>query len=285
MTSGQKDSMLPSHISPLLPQNWFSDISLGEFSWIWKHKHTGLPPRPRWEWWGQHAGQECHEKTTDVLHDVPEEVCDLTPRKVCRPVTRLVPSLQPSKQCTSVPRVTCLMVLGEPRLVNTPLKTEWCLQPEEDMEDIQARDNTRGHGDRLGFTQGIVKFRQWTSRQKQIFYPNVVVCGYCGNKVVLGKCFCIKIRDKCRYYPESQARSCWLYWWRTIIQFEVCMSGVRVSSLKLLFAELIFNRLNRQQDWEKQTRRHCLPPSQWMRMKFNGVAPDFTVQILNSFGS
>ena len=25
------------------------------------------------------------------------------------------------------------------------------------------------------------------------------------------KMFCIKIRDKCRYYPESQARSCWLY--------------------------------------------------------------------------
>ena len=33
-----------------------------------------------------------------MLHDVPEEVCELSPRKVCRPVTRLVPSLEPSRQ-------------------------------------------------------------------------------------------------------------------------------------------------------------------------------------------
>ena len=91
-----------------------------------------------------------------MLHDVPEEVCDLTPRKVCRPVTRLVPSLEPSKQCSSVPRVTCLMTLGQPRLVNTPLRTEWCLQSEE---NIQPRDNGLT-SDEIGFTQGIVRFRQ-----------------------------------------------------------------------------------------------------------------------------
>ena len=100
--------------------------------------------------------QECHEKTTDVLHDVPEEVCDLTPREVCKPVTRLVPSLQPSRQCTTVPRVTCLMTLGQPRVVARPLRTEWCLQP---GENIQPRDNRLALHDQ-GFTQGIVKFRQ-----------------------------------------------------------------------------------------------------------------------------
>ena len=36
--------------------------------------------------------------------DVPEEVCDLNPSKVCRYTTRLVPSLTPTEQCTVVPK-------------------------------------------------------------------------------------------------------------------------------------------------------------------------------------
>ena len=92
-----------------------------------------------------------------MLHDIPEEECELSPRKVCRPVTKLVPSLEPSRQCTSLPRLTCLMTLGQPRLVSSPLTTEWCLQPAR--ENIQPRDNNLNLDD-LGFTQGIVKFRQ-----------------------------------------------------------------------------------------------------------------------------
>jgi hypothetical protein len=36
--------------------------------------------------------------------DVPEEVCDLNPTKLCRFTTRLVPSLTPDEQCTVVPK-------------------------------------------------------------------------------------------------------------------------------------------------------------------------------------
>ena len=74
------------------------------------------------------AGEEqCSEKTTDVLREVPghthnilniesnltkvddngsisEETCELSPRQVCRPVTRLLPSLKPTKHCTQVNR-------------------------------------------------------------------------------------------------------------------------------------------------------------------------------------
>ena len=67
-----------------------------------------------------HLGaEECQDKTTDVLHDIPgcynlhdnendlmikfsEEECDLSPMKVCKPMTKLIPSLKPSKQCTQV---------------------------------------------------------------------------------------------------------------------------------------------------------------------------------------
>jgi hypothetical protein len=36
--------------------------------------------------------------------DIPEEVCDLNPNKICRFTTRLVPSLTPDQQCTTVPK-------------------------------------------------------------------------------------------------------------------------------------------------------------------------------------
>ena len=33
---------------------------------------------------------------------ISEEECDLSPRRVCKPMTKMVPSLKPSKQCTMV---------------------------------------------------------------------------------------------------------------------------------------------------------------------------------------
>jgi hypothetical protein len=44
-----------------------------------------------------------YQVVTSVV-DVPEEVCDLNPAKVCRFTTRLVPSLTPDQQCTVVPK-------------------------------------------------------------------------------------------------------------------------------------------------------------------------------------
>merc|ERR550534_548031 len=76
------------------------------------------------------GSEECRERETDVLHDVPEEECDLSPRKVCKPMTKLVPSLKSSKQCTQVPRVVCMMAMGQPKVVKRPLRTEWCFHPE-----------------------------------------------------------------------------------------------------------------------------------------------------------
>jgi hypothetical protein len=45
----------------------------------------------------------CKQVLTSVV-DIPEEVCDLNPSKVCRFTTRLVPSLTPDQQCTTVPK-------------------------------------------------------------------------------------------------------------------------------------------------------------------------------------
>merc|ERR1712110_975773 len=75
--------------------------------------------------------EECHEKQIDSLVDVPEETCDLNPQKTCRLVTKLVPSLRPKQECTTVPQETCSLKFTQPQRKEKPLRTEWCLDEEE----------------------------------------------------------------------------------------------------------------------------------------------------------
>ena len=83
--------------------------------------------------------EECHDKQIDSLVDVPEEVCDLNPQKTCRLVTRLVPSLQPQNECTTVPQETCNLKFSQPKLEKKPLRTEWCLDEAEQVaSSVQA---------------------------------------------------------------------------------------------------------------------------------------------------
>merc|ERR1711931_195095 len=73
--------------------------------------------------------EECHEKVITSLVDVPEEICDLNPQKTCRHVTKLVPKLSPSHECTIVPKETCHLKFSNPEVVEEPLQTVWCLDP------------------------------------------------------------------------------------------------------------------------------------------------------------
>ena len=73
--------------------------------------------------------EECHDKTIASLVDVPEEQCDLNPQKTCRLQTKLVPQLAPEHECTIVPKETCLLKFSQPRQVDVPLQTRWCLDP------------------------------------------------------------------------------------------------------------------------------------------------------------
>jgi len=74
--------------------------------------------------------EECHDKQVDSLVDVPEETCDLNPQKTCRLVTKLVPSLRPKQECTTVPQETCSLKFTQPQRKEKPLRTEWCLDEE-----------------------------------------------------------------------------------------------------------------------------------------------------------
>merc|ERR1711892_682098 len=73
--------------------------------------------------------EECHEKVITSVVDVPEEVCDLNPQKICKFVTKLVPSLSPKHECTIVPKETCPLKFSQPKQVEKPLQTRWCLDP------------------------------------------------------------------------------------------------------------------------------------------------------------
>merc|ERR1711892_1435985 len=73
--------------------------------------------------------EECHDKVLASVVDVPEEVCDLNPRKTCRFRTKLVPRLKPTHQCTIVPKETCILKFTQPKQLEKPLLTRWCLDP------------------------------------------------------------------------------------------------------------------------------------------------------------
>jgi len=87
--------------------------------------------------------EECHDKTVTSLVDVPEEVCDLNPQKVCKFQTKLVPKLKPAHECTIIPKETCHLKFDTPRQVDKDLKTKWCLddtppEPAETYEEDGA---------------------------------------------------------------------------------------------------------------------------------------------------
>ena len=73
--------------------------------------------------------EECHDKVTASLVDVPEEVCDLNPQKTCRFATKLVPKLTPKHQCTIVPKETCTIKFTQPQQQSKDIVTRWCLDP------------------------------------------------------------------------------------------------------------------------------------------------------------
>ena len=83
--------------------------------------------------------QECHDKTITSMVDVPEEVCDLNPQKVCKFQTKLVPKLKPAHECTIIPKETCNLKFTPPKEVEKTLLTRWCLDP-SDAEPGESYD-------------------------------------------------------------------------------------------------------------------------------------------------
>jgi len=74
--------------------------------------------------------EECHDKKVTKVHKIPEEVCDLKPRKICSVVTKLVPHLEPVQVCRVIPRQVCSLQKSPAKPIRKPLLTKWCLEEE-----------------------------------------------------------------------------------------------------------------------------------------------------------
>ena len=85
----------------------------------------------------QEGEEECKEELVDTVIEVPREQCDIVPRKICSQVTKLVPNLKPRKECAMVPSEICTMNFGKKKIVEKPLKTEWCLDQESVDREIR----------------------------------------------------------------------------------------------------------------------------------------------------
>ena len=75
-------------------------------------------------------GEKCYNREVDDLRNVPEEQCELNPKKSCQNVSKLVPKLKPVLECSLVPKEFCSLKYGPPRKVTNRQKSIWCLDEE-----------------------------------------------------------------------------------------------------------------------------------------------------------
>jgi len=72
---------------------------------------------------------ECHQEVKTVVQERPSEECQLQPRRTCRAVTKLVPSLEPQEECAQVPRDFCTTSRQNPKKIKKPFIKKWCYDP------------------------------------------------------------------------------------------------------------------------------------------------------------
>ena len=83
------------------------------------------------------------------MAQVPQMDCDLSPRKMCHMITKMMPSLTPTPKCTVMPKETCALDFSSPRIELKPMKTEFCLD-ESPLEKGETYDDANSLGQPLG---------------------------------------------------------------------------------------------------------------------------------------
>ena len=85
--------------------------------------------------------EKCHEETIMSFIEIPEEICELNPQKTCRFTTKLVPKLEPVKECTVVAKETCQLSFSKPSPSKKPLTTKWCLDESQQNLSEKKKNN------------------------------------------------------------------------------------------------------------------------------------------------
>ena len=75
-------------------------------------------------------------------------------------MTKLVPSLRPTQECTIVPKEVCNLSFAQGKVVKTPLRTEWCLENVSERTEGLSSNSFSDVLDNAANTQGPIRFRQ-----------------------------------------------------------------------------------------------------------------------------
>merc|ERR1712227_416261 len=75
----------------------------------------------------------CATKIKAVVSSVPVEECEMSPQKICRQTTKLVPQLEPQQECVDVPREVWAMSKVNPKTVMRPMIQKFCYSNEWKM--------------------------------------------------------------------------------------------------------------------------------------------------------
>ncbi len=65
-------------------------------------------------------------KYFQFVQEVPEEQCQMVPMKVCNPVSKVVPGMEPVNHCIETPREICENVRRNKRKIRRPMVKEKC---------------------------------------------------------------------------------------------------------------------------------------------------------------
>ena len=86
----------------------------------------------------------------------PQMDCDLNPRKTCRYITKMMPSLKPTPKCQMMPKEICNLDHSSPKTEKRPIKMEYCLDEAPVTKDQTYLDsNVRSFGSILRSSLGL----------------------------------------------------------------------------------------------------------------------------------
>lgn len=88
----------------------------------------------------QNAEQTCRDEVVTSIVEIPIEVCDLNPQKICRFATKMSPRLTPKKECTLVPKESCTVNFSQATPTKKSILSKWCLD-DADEEDSAVSDS------------------------------------------------------------------------------------------------------------------------------------------------
>lgn len=94
------------------------------------------------------SASSCRTVIETIIHDVPQEKCELNPKTECKFVTKQIPYLRPTEECVDIPKEVCVRAKVNPRKIKRPIVKKWCYTPKyEESENDNSNDDSNNNDD------------------------------------------------------------------------------------------------------------------------------------------